>query len=106
MTAAKSLTLVAALTLLCSWATAEPLKAAHESMDAMSKTDDLGIFVPVPVSHPGRRYPATMEFPTGPDVGERIPEFTLLNQFGEEIDFHADRGEGKAVIVFYRSAVW
>ena len=84
----------------------EDVKAAHETIDAKGFTDDLGIFVGVPVSHPARRYPALKEFPSGPDVGERLPEFTLPNQHGEPVDFHADRGTAKAVVVFYRSADW
>ena len=82
------------------------VKAAHEKLPADSLNDDLGITVPVPASHPGRRYPAEHEFPTGPATGERLPEFELPNQDGELIDFHADRGDSKAVVVFYRSAVW
>jgi hypothetical protein len=45
------------------------------------------------------------EFPTGPAVGDRLPEFKLPNQDGDMIDFHADRGDCKAIVVFYRSAV-
>lgn len=87
--------------------TSTPVRGAHEGMNANERTDDLGITVPIaPVSHPGRRYPASLEFPTGPDVGERLPEFTLPNQNGELIDFHKDRGTSKAIVVFYRSAVW
>ena len=84
----------------------EKVKAAHENLPADSLKDDLGITVPVPASHPGRRYPAEHEFPTGPAVGERLPEFELPNQNGELVDFHAHRGDSKAIVVFYRSAVW
>ena len=84
----------------------EKVKAAHENLPADSMKDDLGITVPVPASHPGRRYPAEPEFPTGPAIGERLPEFELPNQDGELVDFHADRGDSKAIVVFYRSAVW
>lgn len=84
----------------------ERVKGAHENLPAEARTDDLGITVPVPASHPGRRYPAEHEFPTGPAIGERLPEFELPNQDGELIDFHAHRGDSKAVVVFYRSAVW
>ena len=87
--------------------TSTPVRGAHEGLDVNERTDDLGITVPMaPVSHPGRRYPATEEFPTGPKVGERLPEFTLPNQDGEPIDFHKSRGNAKAIVVFYRSAVW
>ncbi len=81
-------------------------KGAHENQSPEARQDDLGITVPVPTSHPGRRYPAGHEFPTGPAIGERLPEFELPNQDGELVDFHADRGDSKAVVVFYRSAVW
>ena len=95
----------------CSSANAEELsptvRGAHEGMAADERTDDLGITVPMaPVSFPARRYPASHEFPTGPEVGERLPEFTLPNQNGEAIDFHQNRGDSKAIIVFYRSVVW
>ena len=84
-----------------------PVRGAHEGMDANEKTDDLGITVPMaPVSFPARRYPATEDFPTGPEVGERLPDFTLPNQDGEAINFHEDRGDSKAIVVFYRSVVW
>lgn len=82
------------------------VKGAHENQAADARKDDLGITVPIPTSHPGRRYPADHEFPTGPAIGERLPEFQLPNQDGEVIDFHADRGDAKAIVVFYRSAVW
>ena len=82
------------------------VKAAHENLPADSMKDDLGITVPVPASHPGRRYPAEHEFPTGPAIGERLPEFELPNQNGEVVDFHAHRGDSKAIVVFYRSSVW
>lgn len=85
----------------------ERVRGAHENLPLDARKDDLGITVPpVPTSHPGRRYPAEHDFPTGPAVGERLPGFELPNQDGELIDFHADRGDSKAVVVFYRSAVW
>ena len=84
----------------------ERVKGAHESLPADALKDDLGITVPVPTSYPARRYPAEHDFPTGPAIGERLPEFELPNQNGELVDFHADRGDSKAIVVFYRSAVW
>ncbi len=84
----------------------EAVRGAHQNLPADALKDDLGITVPVPASHPGRRYPAEHEFPTGPAVGERLPEFELPNQHGDLVDFHADRDDSKAVVVFYRSAVW
>lgn len=96
---------------VCSMATAQdassPVRGAHEGMAVGEKTDDLGITVPIAaVDFPARRYPATYDFPTGPEVGERLPEFTLPNQDGEAIDFHQDRGGSKSIVVFYRSVVW
>jgi hypothetical protein len=46
------------------------------------------------------------DFPTGPALGERLPDFRLLDQRGETVDFHADRGSRRAAVVFQRSAVW
>lgn len=84
----------------------ERVKGAHENQSPEARQDDLGITVPIPTSHPGRRYPADHEFPTGPAIGERLPEFELPNQDGALVDFHADRGDSKAIVVFYRSSVW
>ena len=86
--------------------TQQPVEPAHGVLDLDATTDDLGIDIPIPVSYPARRYPASHDFPSGPGIGERLPEFSLPNQHGELVDFHADRGESKSVVVFYRSAVW
>jgi hypothetical protein len=56
--------------------------------------------------HPAQRVPAAADFPTGPALGERLPDFRLPNQRGEWVDFHADRAGRKAAVVFQRSAVW
>lgn len=85
---------------------ADPVRPAHESLEPGTLTDDLGITIPFPASHPGRRYPASHEFPTGPELGERLPAFTLPNQDGRPVEYHADRGDSKSIVVFYRSAVW
>jgi hypothetical protein len=84
----------------------EQVRAAHESLEPGTETDDLGITVPFPASAAARRYPASQEFPTGPEIGERLPTFSLPNQHGRLVDYHADRGDSKSIIVFYRSAVW
>ena len=86
--------------------TAEPVRSAHEKLEAGTKTDDLGITIAIPASHPARRYPDSHEFPTGPEIGERLPVFSLPNQEGRLVDYHADRGDSKSIVVFYRSAVW
>jgi len=82
------------------------IKPAHENLEPGTQTDDLGVTLGIPASHPARRYPASEEFPTGPEIGERLPEFSLLNQEGRIVDYHADRGDSKSIVVFYRSAVW
>jgi hypothetical protein len=84
----------------------DPIKPAHENLEPGTMTDDVGVTIGIPASHPARRYPASEEFPTGPEVGERLPEFSLLNQEGRLVDYHADRGDSKSIVVFYRSAVW
>ena len=87
----------------------ETVRGAYESVDDWQDpyVDERGLRVEgIGVDHPARLYPASADFPSGPDVGERLPEFTLSNQHGDAVDFHADRGGQKAVVVFYRSAVW
>jgi len=67
--------------------------------------DELGFEAPAPIGHPGRTgLPAG--YPTGPEIGERLPDFELPDPAGRTVRFHADRGNSKAVVVFYRSAVW
>ena len=83
-----------------------PVRSAHENLEPGTQTDDLGITIGIPASHPARRYPASHEFPTGPAIGERLPEFALPNQSGRVVDYHADRGDSRSIVVFYRSAVW
>lgn len=46
------------------------------------------------------------EFPTGPDIGQRVPDILAPSHTGEIVDVHELRGDGPAVVVFYRSAVW
>jgi len=67
--------------------------------------DELGFDAPAPLGHPGR-LGLEAGHPTGPDIGERLPDFILPDAWGHEIDFHADRGNARAAVVFYRSAVW
>ena len=89
--------------------TAGSVRGAHENVENPEKTftDDLDLTVPgTPIDHPIRVYPATTDFPTGPALGERLPDFVLPNQRGERIDFHTDRAGRKAVVAFIRSAVW
>jgi len=55
---------------------------------------------------PTRRAPATDEFPTGPAVGELLPDFTLPDQHGIVRNFATMRGDERALVVFYRSTRW
>ena len=54
----------------------------------------------------GPRQDPVGEFPTGPAVGERLPDIVATDQTGAIVDLHADRADRGAVVVFYRSAVW
>lgn len=67
--------------------------------------DAEGYAMPLPPDSGPRRIPLG-EFPTGPEVGTRLPDIVATDQSGREVDVHADRGDGPAVVVFYRSAVW
>jgi hypothetical protein len=67
--------------------------------------DELGFDAPAPLGHPGRiGLPAGHA--TGPEVGDRLPDFTLPDAFGTPVHFDTDRDGAKAVVVFYRSVVW
>ena len=67
--------------------------------------DTFGLTAPVPADLGLRAIPQG-GFPTGPAVGERLPELTLRAATGERVDFHAHRDGAKAAVVFLRSAVW
>jgi peroxiredoxin len=42
----------------------------------------------------------------GPTVGERFPDVRLPDQHGHAVDLHQERGNRRALVVFYRSAAW
>ena len=67
--------------------------------------DEFGQVGPLPAND-GQRMVPDEGFPSGPEVGEALPGFTLRSASGPKIDLHADRGSSKAAIVFFRSAVW
>ena len=67
--------------------------------------DEFGMTGPLPVTD-GQRRPPAEGFFTGPDIGSPLPGFTLRSTTGGMIDLHADRGNAKAAVVFFRSAVW
>ncbi len=45
------------------------------------------------------------DFPTGPEVRNRLPDIVATDQSGRQVDVHADRIGQPAVVVFSRSAV-
>jgi len=67
--------------------------------------DEFGFDAPVPLGHPIRSGLPDGQA-TGPEIGDRLPDFELPDASGAKISFHADRGTAKAVVLFYRSAVW
>ncbi len=64
-----------------------------------------GYVMPLPAATGPRRIPLG-DFPTGPEIGSKLPEVVAVDQHGRTIDLHADRAGRPAVLVFYRSAVW
>ena len=50
--------------------------------------------------------PSGEDFPTGPAIGEVIPDFTLPDQFGNQVRFSEARGNNRALVLFHRSASW
>ena len=64
-----------------------------------------GYVMPVAPGSGPRRIPLG-DFPTGPEIGTRLPEVVAVDQHGRTVDLHADRGGQPAVLVFSRSAVW
>jgi hypothetical protein len=67
--------------------------------------DHHGFDAPAPLGHPGRSG-LPNGHPTGPEVGDRLPDFELPDAHGHLVDYHKSRGQAKSVVVFYRSAVW
>ncbi len=42
----------------------------------------------------------------GPALGQAFPSVRLTDQHGQFVDLHEFRAKRRAVVVFYRSAVW
>ena len=42
----------------------------------------------------------------GPAVGSRFPDLALKDQHGRAVELHSARGGRRALVVFYRSALW
>lgn len=55
---------------------------------------------------PTQRMPEDDAYPTGPAVGERLPDFTLRDQHGAEVNFDTARAGQRAMVVFHRSTRW
>ena len=55
---------------------------------------------------PKLRYSDSDQFPTGPDIGERLPDITLPDQHGNPVNIEAARGERRALVMFHRSVRW
>jgi hypothetical protein len=68
-------------------------------------TDEFGFVGPLRTTSNQRKIPDA-GFPTGPDVGEPLPDFELVDHTGRRVALHADRAGSKAAVVFFRSAVW
>ena len=67
--------------------------------------DHEGYVAPLPSGFGPRSNPLG-DFPTGPEVGERLPDVVASDSSGRTVDLHVDRGGQPAVLVFVRSAVW
>ena len=63
--------------------------------------------LPVPAEVRARHVRATNDgYSTGPDPGQRIPEFALRDQSGAIHGFHDLAGPNGLFLVFHRSADW
>ena len=50
--------------------------------------------------------PESDDFPSGPAIGEALPDFTLSDQSGEPVNFTAARDGRRALVMFHRSSRW
>ncbi len=57
-------------------------------------------------TRPTGRMPESDDFPSGPAVGEQLPDFTLPDQSGEPVNFTEARDGNGALVVFHRSTRW
>ncbi len=67
--------------------------------------DAEGFNMPLAPDSANRRIPLG-DFPTGPEVGSPLPDIVATDQSGRQVDVHADRAGRRAIVMFYRSAVW
>ena len=73
-----------------------------QGVNMLIERDHHGFDAPAPLGHPARAGLPT-DHPTGPAIGERLPDFSLPDSSGKRVDYEIGR---KSVVVFYRSAVW
>lgn len=78
---------------------------ATQRADGKGWVDHLGFVGPFRPGV-GPRSDPSGDFPTGPDVGTRLPDVVGTDQWGRTIDLHAHRNDGPLILVFHRSAVW
>ena len=67
--------------------------------------DEFGFDAPAPLGHPGR-LGMPDDHPAGPGIGETLPDFALPDASGGIVRLHDHRDGARAVVVFFRSAVW
>lgn len=67
--------------------------------------DEFGFVGPIKPGIGPRSNPAGW-FPTGPEIGERLPSIVARAHTGEIVDVEKARAGRPGVVVFHRSAVW
>ncbi|WP_420446599.1 hypothetical protein [Candidatus Poriferisodalis sp.] len=67
--------------------------------------DRQGFIGPLQPGTGPRRDPAGHS-PSGPEVGQRLPDVRAMGAAGQAIDVHQHRDGKPAVMLFFRSAVW
>lgn len=55
---------------------------------------------------PRLRVPPSADFPSGPEIGERLPDITLQDQHGNYVNVEQARGNRRALVLFHRSLHW
>ena len=61
-----------------------------------AERDELGFDAPAPLGHPVRKHARAACH--GPPIGERLPDFSVNDAFGNRVNFHEDRGVSKAAL--------
>jgi hypothetical protein len=59
-----------------------------------------------PETPPTGRIPDSEDFPSGPEIGERLPEIALPDQTGAMVNLEQARGNKRALVLFHRSVRW